>query len=168
MFRKMVEDALGELLQEMSPSRPQIDPVDQRRRPDMTREPDSEGRRVAVGETGTAPRSGMNAPLPGEGRRAPREMPYPEGRTANVGTPIREGRRAPRETPYPEGDRFANERANIRTAIEEAPAMLIQRRAAPAIRAQLTNPSSIRDAFQIMEILGPPLSLRDQPGADRR
>ena len=168
MFRKMVEDALGELLQEMSPSRPQIDPVDQRRRPDMTREPDAEGRRMAVGDPGSVPHYGTNPPLPGEGRRAPRETPYPEGRTANVGTPIREGRRAPRETPYPEGGRVAPERVNLRTAIEEAPAMVVQRRAAPPIRAQLTNPESIRNAFRVMEILGPPVSLRGQPGADRR
>ncbi|MEZ4497839.1 MAG: hypothetical protein R2845_13915 [Thermomicrobiales bacterium] len=45
--------------------------------------------------------------------------------------------------------------------------MVVQRRAAPPIRAQLTNPESIRNAFRVMEILGPPVSL-SQPGADRR
>ena len=169
MFRKMLEDALGELLQDMAPTRPEIDPPSQRRRPDMTGAPDAEGVRRAVGEP--SPRfDAPTVPAPRrvdlEGRNAPREVVLSEGRELTRRATNAEGRQAMREQALSEGLRPAL-RSNLRTTIEEGAPMKVERRQRSGIRQELSNPASIRNAFRVMEILGPPVALRNLPGNDR-
>lgn len=174
MFRKMIEDALGELLQEMAPARPEIDPPDQRRRPDMSQAPGTDGRR-AVGDERLPP-SERGQPRPvvvrpaigGEGNRAPRTPTMGEGHNAPREASYAEGRSAPREQSFPEGNRRARPRTNLRTTIEEGAPMRIERRRPSGIRKNLADPAAIRNAFRVMEILGRPVALRDLPDPDRR
>jgi hypothetical protein len=187
MFRKMIEQALGELMEEMAPTRPTIDPVDQRRRPDMSQGPGAGEPRRAIGEAPVEPVRPASRPerprtaepvrpAPSrEVRRAvdPRDQ---EGQRSNMG----EGRNAPREIPVPEGRTVFREpsipmdlrsdarRIDLREshAATLAPATTLRHSVNP-LRAQLTSPTSVRNAFRLMEILRPPVALRDIPGVDR-
>lgn len=156
MFRKLLEDTLGELMQEMAPTRPTIDPPDQRRRPDMTQGPAAGGQRTAVGQPRPV------APTDLEGRRAPREAPLEEGRYAPREVPINlEGRAAAREIVDRIEGRAPKQRTNLRTTIAEGAPMQIQRRRQAGFRRQLNNPVAIRNAFRVMEVLRPPVALRE-------
>lgn len=75
--------------------------------------------------------------------------------------PAEEGRRAPREPFFAEGRRAPREAPEaVRSTLAIAPAQPRSRRVHP-LRAQLQSRTSIRNAFRIMEILRPPVSLRD-------
>jgi hypothetical protein len=173
MFRKMLEEALGELMQEMAPQRPQIDPPDQRRRPDMAQGPDEEGKRVSVGsprpqptpvfEPATSVRPQRPTSVGDqEGRRAPRESAPAEGRRAPRESWMDEGRAAPREASILEGPRAFREAIGQRAIQPAMPAVVSRRHPAHPMRRYLSSPESVRNAFRLMEILGPPVSLRGE------
>jgi hypothetical protein len=172
MLRKMFEQALGELMEEMAPTRPTIDPVEQRRRPDMSNAPTDGEVRRAIGEARVEPARPATSP---ERRRVVNPADR-EGRRANMG----EGRNAPREAPLPEGRQAFREptiphdvgreapRTNLRELSSMSPGLQVTvNRSANPLRGQLTNPASVRNAFRIMEILRPPVALRGLPGQER-
>jgi len=180
-FRKMIEQALGEMMQEMAPPRPEIDPVDQRRRPDMSQAPTPEGKRMAVGERPVAPESlpvpgtrpapadrGVPSPrVPAEGRQVPADVAMAEGRMAPREVGMNEGRNAPREAVRPEGATPQRPRSRLQTTLNEAPPMAADHVAGTnRLRTQLATQNSIRNAFRVMEVLRPPLALRDQRDND--
>ena len=155
-FRKLIEQAVGELMAEMAPTRPEIDPPGQRRRPDLQSPP---------GEPQPYTPSGPRPVQPAQRRTMAAPVP--------VDMPL-EGRFAPREQGMEEGPRSFPARPNLRLSIAEGPPMEVlrqrrRRRETPLIpmRTQLSSKDAIRNAYRVMEILRPPVALRDLGESDR-
>jgi hypothetical protein len=81
--------------------------------------------------------------------------------------PVLEGRTVFREPSIPMDLRSEERRINLREshAATLAPATTLRHSVNP-LRAQLTSPTSVRNAFRLMEILRPPVALRDIPGGE--